>query len=282
MRLLLSIFLLTVFSQTVRAQDVIILKKNENRITGKIVSINDTVISYKPSSNPKITETVRRVDVLSWLINAETPVNKKEIKNTNKDFNAGLLGIYRIGESVPGYLLTAKSDTISGRIRIVNMAVNQVYLLFTDSSGTEKRIHVNDENVAGYGFDEVEYAKVSTVFSKNVSNDLNSETGALFLHQLVDGPATLYRFYTVFYPKSVLRNYPNPPIYLAKVSSHYLMISRDGKKLLSRNRTIKGCVNRMLNDDKVIMEKVRMKGIRESELIATFKEYNLRLKEQGR
>lgn len=258
-----------------RAQDLIIRKKTESAIPCRIFQVNDTLITYFPESNPKMLQWIKRQEVLSFVINANPPKGKKKKNPLRSDPRTGLWGIYHSGEEMEGYILTSKGDTLSGLLRITNPALNQIQVDFKPNNGKNVIYRVEDTSITAYGYGSVHYQKISTRITKEVTNGVASPSGLLFLHLAVDGPARLYHFNTVVYPNNLLRGEGGvPPLYYAHIESHYLMINPSGKMILTRNRSIKGAVNRLLGDYKVLMERIRMRGFKKSEVIAVFEEYN--------
>lgn len=260
-----------------RAQDLIILKKSETTIPCRIQQVNDTLITYFPESNPRVQQKVKRQEVLSFVINANPPKGKgkKKKKKPLSDPREGLWGIYRSGEKVEGYVVLSGSDTLWGKLQITNPALNQVQVDFWGNDGENVIYRVEDSSITAYGYGTVHYRKINTRFTKEIANGVKSPSGLLFLHLAVDGPAQLYHFNTVDYPNNLLRGESGiPPIYYAHIESHYLMINPSGKMILTRNRSIQGSVNRLLNDNKALMERIRLKGFKKAEVIEVFEEYN--------
>lgn len=262
---------------SLRAQDLLILKKTEATIPCKIQQISDTLITYFSPSNPKVLQQIKRQDVLSFVINANPPKRKdrKKKKTVPSDPREGLWGIYRSGEKVEGYVVISVGDTVWGKLHITNPALNQVQVDFWGNEGNNIIYRVEDTLITSYGYGTVHYRKINTRFTKEIANGIKSPSGLLYLHLAVDGPARLYHFNTVKYPDHLLRGTNGiPPIYYAHIESHYLMINPSGKMILTQNRSIKGAVNRLLSDHEELMERIRLKGFRRAEVITIFEEYN--------
>lgn len=260
-----------------RAQDLIILKKTETSIPCRIQDISDTLITYFPESNPKLLQWVRRPEVLSFVINANPPKGKgrKKRKPLTTDPRVGLWGVYYSGEQVEGYIVRSNGDTITGLLRIANPALNQMQVDFQGNNEKATIYSVEDTSIISYGYGTVHYRKVKTRFTRKVSDGLSSPSGLLFLHIVVDGPARLYHYNTVNYPNNLLRSGNGvPPLYFAHIESHYVMINPSGRMMLTRNRSIKGTVNRLLSDYQDLMERIRLKGFKKAEVITVFEEYN--------
>lgn len=220
---------------------------------------------------------VKRQEVLSFVINAHPPKGKKKRKKVpvHTDPREGLWGIYRSGEKAEGYVVLSVGDTLWGKLQITNPALNQIQVDFHGNDGKQVKYTVEDNAIVAYGYGAVHYQKISTRFTKEVTNGVSSPSGLLFLHLAVDGPARLYHFNTLDYPNNLLRGGSGlPPIYYAHIESHYLMINPSAKMILTRNRSIKGSVNRLLSDNKALMERIRMKGFKKAEVIEVFEEYN--------
>jgi hypothetical protein len=133
-----------------------------------------------------------------------------------------------------------------------------------DVQGMKTKYTTSD--LKAYGYHNVHYERITTGYNKNISNGLKSADGTYFLHREVEGSAGLYRFFTLFFPKGVYLNDDNPPPYLANIGSHYLLTNREGSKIITKGRTFKGTINRLYSDNPKLMERVRMKGVRENEL----------------
>ncbi len=130
------------------AQDIIVLKKDESELKTNIISVNDTVIKYKLWQSPDTTTLyLKRVEVLSFMFaNQDQKNNSKfdteitpvpapagagvgvswKLKTGGEYVDANLLEKYRTGETVDGYIVTNKNDTLRGKITVKNVAVNQL------------------------------------------------------------------------------------------------------------------------------------------------------------
>jgi len=255
-------------------QDRIFLKKDEKEIPCRIISVNDTIITYTQPAFPDSVMKARRFDVLSWFISPPpAPPAKKRLISTKEKPKPESYR-YLSGEQVSGYVVNGSGDTISGIIKIKNPAFNQLYVDFTAADGKSRKYHADDNDIAAYGYEEIHYRKIDSGITDEFSNGVHSKSGMLFLQVIVDGPSKLFHYTTVFFPRNLITPGSEPPLYTAMIKQYYFMINPKGVKLLSKNRTIKGCVNRLLDDNKVLMDKIRTRGIKKHELKKTFEEYN--------
>ena len=277
---LLLFFFLFLFTDLI-SQDRIVLRKDETVIPCRIISVNDTLIIYRPASSPDEVMKARRFDVLSWFIEAPAPssatkkrlISKKE-KPKKEPYR------YLNNESVIGYIVDSKGDTLNGEIMIRNFAYNQLQVHFTDESGKKHLYPADDSAVMAYGYGDIHYRKMDSGIRDEVVNGVHSKSGKLFLQILVDGPAQLYLFSTLKFPLNLVKTENDPPLYAGKIKQYYFMVNAEGEKLLAKNRTVKGCVNRLLDDDAKLMSQVRMKGLKKHEVPDTFKLYNERYRKK--
>lgn len=274
MKKIILIFIFSVCFFGSYAQDRIILKKDEKEINCRILSVNDTLITYTQQSSADSVFKIRRYDVLSWFISQPAPPPAKKRLISGKEKPKPESYKYLSGEEVPGYIVTSGHDTLTGYIKIKNPALNQLYVDFTGAEGHTGKFHADDAGVIAYGYEDIHYRKTDTGITDEVSNGVYSKSGKLFLQILVDGPAKLYLFTTVQFPRSVVAPGIDPPLYTGVMKQYYFMANPEGEKLLAKKKTIKGCVNRLLDDNKVLMEKIRMKGIKKHEVKKTFEDYN--------
>lgn len=274
MKKFIPIFIFSLCFYGSMAQDRIILKKDEKEINCRIISVNDTIITYIGQSSPDSVFKIRRYDVLSWFISPPPPPPAKKRLISKKEKPKPESYRYMSGEEIPGYIVTSNGDTLNGYIKVKNPAFSQVYVDFSGIDNHAKKYHVDDAAILAYGYDDIHYRKTDAGITDEFSNGLYSESGKLFLQIIADGPAKLFLFTTVHFPQSVVTPGSDPPLYTGKMKQYYFMENPAGEKLLAKNKTIKGCVNRLLDDNKMLMDKIRMKGIKKHELKKTFEDYN--------
>ncbi len=91
---------------------------------------------------------------------------------------------------VEGYLLTQTGDTIQGYIKPGNLFKDQMRVFFLDYFGGKTTYFASRIN--GYGYEDLHYSSHPTPY--NFAGAFADSM--LFLIRVVNGPATLYRFYT--------------------------------------------------------------------------------------
>ncbi len=260
------------------AQDVIVKKSDESEIKCTIVSLTDTVITYRlyNSSNDTV-YTIKRYEVLSFFTGTGT---KTQVKPLNENSYDDLLGRYHIGKSVPGLVILSSGDTLTGTISVRNVARNQTHVLFTGSDNKTQRFGVND--LKGYEYDNLVYQKIKTGYNGEVTNGVRSTDGYHFLHLEVAGPARLYRFYTLKFKGALYNPDVEPPFYYGKLKTHYVIIHPSGKQIFTKGRTIKGTLNRIFEDNTELLQQVRRKGPKKQELPTWVRSYNSWYEKQNR
>jgi len=306
-KIFLILLLIPVFSFSL-AQDIIVLKKYEHEMKCQIIHVDDSLITYRLwKSHDESVHTIKRSEVLSYLykkkkqstnyvnhvvigggigngqqVGVAIPVKREKnqrdaeaedgFQGFPESANPVLIGVYRLKETVKGYVVNTQGDSLEGWITVNSVAHNQVEVNFTGDDGVMKKYDIS--GLKAYGYDKVRYEKVKTGFGKEVTNGLKSGEGFHFLHLEVDGPAKLYRFYTLKFRKTTLHNFPDPPLYFGKLKSHFVIVNPQGEKLLTKGRTIKGCVNKLFNDNTRLMMRVRAGGVNAKKLPAVVMSYN--------
>jgi hypothetical protein len=225
------------------SQDIIVLRKNEQEIKCRIISMNDSLFTYRLYKSDDTTSySVKRFEVLSFLMDKKSQKGFNDDESGNADFD--LLGEYLAGTVVPGYVITNKDDTLQGFITIKNVALNQVKIQYNDSSGKATLFTVKDAK--GYGYSKIHYDRIRTGYKKEITNGYKTKDGMQFLHRAVDGPSKLYRFYTLHFKKSTIISYDqDPPSYLGKLMRQFVITNPDGKQVFTKGRTLKGALNRI-------------------------------------
>ncbi|RMG27255.1 MAG: hypothetical protein D6730_07660 [Bacteroidetes bacterium] len=94
-------------------------------------------------------------------------------------------------EGIPGYVLSWQGDSIRGHIIPGDAFKNQHHIGFIDEKGV--RVTYHPDRIAGYGYgDSVRYLSRPTPY---LYAGLFAESH-VFLKNLENGPASLYRFYS--------------------------------------------------------------------------------------
>jgi hypothetical protein len=225
------------------SQDIIVLRKNEQEIKCRIISMNDSLFTYRLYKSDDTTSySIKRFEVLSFLMDKKSQKGFSNDESGNADID--LLGEYLDGTVVPGYVITNTDDTLKGFIAIKNVALNQVKIQYNDSSGKTTVFAVKDAK--GYGYSKIHYDRIRTGYKKEITNGYKTKDGIQFLHRAVDGPSKLYRFYTLHFKQSTVISYDqDPPSYLGKLSRQFVITNPDGKQIFTKGRTLKGTLNRI-------------------------------------
>lgn len=205
--------------------------------------MNDSLVTYRKWQSPDtLVYALKKYEVLSFLVEKPSPVQKKFSKLRFQNRDTDLLGEYLTGNIERGYVITNNDDTLQGLITIKNLAVNQVEIQFTGDDKKHTVYTVMDAK--GYGYSNLTYEKVKTGFKKEITNK-RSTNGYHFLHLAVDGPSKLYRFYTLRFKKSTMVSYDhNPAPYLGKLKRHFIITVPNGKQVFTKGKTLTGALNR--------------------------------------
>jgi hypothetical protein len=271
MRIFLLFFLIILPCFALQAQDIIVLKKDESEIKCRIQTLNDTLILYRLWQSPDTAiYRIRRVDALSYFID---PNHSGEVESTSGKSDRNLLGKYRTGQTVSGYVVKINGDTVWGQLNPGNVARNQLEIIFDSPTGVRSTLGIND--LMGYGYNGLTYRKINLGFRGEVTNGRRS-TGVLFLHAEVDGEAQLYRFYTLKFKRGMISQGAEPPFYLGKLKSHYVVVHPNGKIMSTRGRTAKGVVNRVFTDYPELLQQVNKKSPKKNDLPELVRSYNNR------
>jgi hypothetical protein len=251
MRRLVLIFLVCSAYLPSPGQDVIVLRKDESEMRCKIVSANDSLVTYKLWNSADTTiYTLKRYEVLSFAMGKQSQRKGKvvvEMPGDNPD--DGILGLYHSGETVEGWVLNTAGDTIRGFITVVNPAINQVQVRFKGKSGIDTVYGTSA--LKSYGYGNVVYDRIRTCYRKKLTTGVSARDGIQFVHRGIDGPSRLYRFYTLKFSNAVVSSYNgNPPMHTGVVNRKFLVTSPDGNMLFSKGRTLAGMMNRIYLDYK--------------------------------
>lgn len=207
--------------------------------------MNDSLVTYRlwPIRDTTI-YSVKKYEVMSFLMDKRTQKsNKFSDKDEDLDYDSNLLGEYKSGDVVQGYVITMTKDTLYGFITVKNVARNQSEILFNDNSGKAIRYTVKD--ATAYGYANVHYERIKTGYRKETTNNVKTSDGYLFLHKAVDGPSKLYRFYTLHFSNGTMSSYnQDPPLYLGKLKRHFFITNPNGKQIFTKGRTLTGALNR--------------------------------------
>ncbi len=257
------------------SQDVLVLRKNETELKCRIISLNDSLVTYRLwKSQDTTTYTIKKFELQSFLMDNKSQ-KSKTISVNRKDENAdfGLLGEYRTGSTVTGYVLLNNGDSINGLISIKNVAANQLQVAFSDTTG-KARVYTTKE-AKGYGYQDIIYERIQLKYKKRVANDQGSTETAFFLHRAVNGPSKLYRFYVLHFSNSTMNAYSqNPPFYLGKIKRQFVITNPEGKSIFTKGRTLKGTLNRIYFDYPVYTLKYPVKNPKAGDLPAVVESFN--------
>ncbi len=207
--------------------------------------MTDTLVTYQlwPFRDTTL-YSVKKYEVLSFMMDKRTQKSKKfSDKDEDIVYDSNLLGEYKSGEVVTGYVITLKKDTLYGFITIKNVARNQAEILFTDNGGKQTRFTIKDAIAYGYG--NINYERVKIRYRKEITNGIKSSDGYHFLHLAVEGPSKLYRFYNLQFSNGTMASYnQDPPLYLGKLKRHFIITNPNGKEIFTKGRTLTGALNR--------------------------------------
>jgi hypothetical protein len=258
MRYLFTILFTWLIFSPVFSQDVLVLRKDESEVKCRIVSLSDSVITYKLwNSEDKTIYSVRKYEVQSYMMDYKSRKSKK-LKKSMKEENADrdLLGTYRNGSVESGYIIRENGDTLKGLVVVQNFALNQVRVEFSDSGNVTKTHTTKD--LKGYGYSNISYDRVPLKYKQRVTNSAEPKQQQFFLHRAVSGPSKLYRFYTLDFSNSTMKAYDQvPPYFLGKAEQHFVITNPSGRKLFTRGRTLKGSVNTIYSDYNEFTENYR-------------------------
>lgn len=237
--------------------------------------MNDSLVTYRlwPSHDTTI-YSVTKYEVLSFLLDKRTrKSNKFSDKDEELAYDSNLLGEYKSGSVVQGYVITLSKDTLYGFITVKNVARNQSEVLFNDNNGVAILYTVKD--AIAYGYADVHYERIRTGYRKEITNDLKSSDGFHFLHKAVDGPSKLYRFYTLHFSNGTMSSYnQDPPLYLGKLRRHFFITNPEGKQIFTKGRTLTGALNRMYYKYPGYLSRYPVNTPRAAELLEIVKKFN--------
>jgi hypothetical protein len=271
--LLLPLFLLTgLFLTKVQAQDVLILKDGEKQIRCQIVSMTDSVIEYRAWKQADTTiERIRTQEMLSFQLDKKT--SGEDIGITEADPEEGLMEVYRMGETVSGYVILVSGDTTEGFIQVKDIIANQFRVVFIDNNG--KSFEHMPADLLGYGYGEVHYESVATGYEKMLHPSYVSSAGKLFLHHVVTGDADLYRIYRIEFNKSTISQNPFPPLYMGKLDHEFMIRNPEGKMIFSFSRGVRGTLGASFGEYKGFISQVESeKSIHKHDLPEWVRRFN--------
>ena len=259
----------------VLSQDILVLRKNEEIIKCRIIVLNDSIVTYRPwKSTDTTTFTVKKFEVQSFLIDSKSQKSKSiSLNEPEQNSDVDILGEYRSGTVVPGYVLLNSGDSIFGFINVKNFVVNQLKIEFSDSTN-HTRFYSIDE-AKGYGYYDINYERVPLNYKQTVTNEQQKPQQSYFLHLTVNGPSKLYRFYVLHFSKSTMDGYnQNPPYYLGKLKRQFVITNPKGKTVFTQGRTIKGAVNRIYFDYPEYTAKYPVTNPKSGDLPAVVESFN--------
>lgn len=231
------------------AQDVMVLRGTEEEIRCNIVDITDSLIYYRSASIYE--DSVMVID--RFLVEAYSFGKKSEyIKSQDEDDKrAGILRKYKAGETRPGFMIHSDGDTVYGNVLVRDIAFNQVELKWYDSSGEVKVFRPGE--ITGYGYDLMYFEDTKLDYKHEITMGIHPE-GSLFLELLDAGPARLYQFVTLIYPKAVMMQSDVPPVYYGDLDIGYYIIPPAGKPRFVRGRSVRGNLIRLFEDHEALVE----------------------------
>jgi len=246
------LILLTLCSCTAAlSQDIIVLRSNDQEINCRILSMNDSLVTYRLWQSPDTTAyAVKKFEVQSYLLDKKSKKSKafsdkEKFIKLNPDMD--LLGEYKTGTVVQGYVITNNNDSLLGFINITNVALNQVEINFMDYAGKVTLFSVKDAKA--YGYAKIRYEKIKTGFKKEITNGHKTKDGYQFVHIAIEGPSKLYRFYTLHFRSSTMNSYDqHPPAYLGRLKREFVITNPKEQKVFTKGRTLKGALNRIYFD----------------------------------
>jgi hypothetical protein len=247
-RLLLLLFMLANVNIAV-AQDVMVLRGSEEEIQCTIVDISDSLIYYRSSSI--YDDSVMVID--RFMVEAYSFGKKSEYVRSQDegDKRAGILRKYKAGETRPGFVILTAGDTVYGNVFVRDIAFNQVELKWSDNSGEVKVYRPGD--ITGYGYDLMYFEDTELEYSNEITMGIHPK-GSLFLELIDSGPARLYQFVTLTYPKAVMMQFDAPPVYYGDLDIGYYIIPPKGKPRFVKGRSVRGNLIRLFEDHEELVE----------------------------
>jgi hypothetical protein len=240
-----------VIHSQVFSQDILVLRNSGDKIKCEIVEVNDTTIQYKEwHASVDSVLVINRFDVESFTVEKKSAVNKNKKKENSRD---GILGKYRAGEMRPGYIITLNGDTVNGTIKIHDIAFNQLIVNWVDEAGKANKYRPDE--IIGYGYDFLNYVAVKIDYQKEITAGINS-SGVLFLEEIDNGAAKLYQFVKLTYPKAVMMEYKEPPVYYGSLSIDYYVVPPKGKPRIVHGNNVRNNLIRLFEDYEDLVEEM--------------------------
>ncbi len=231
------------------AQDVMVLRDSQKEIECTIVDITDSLIYYKSSSI--YDDSVMVID--RFLVEAYSFGRKSDYvkSHSEDDKRAGFLNRYKAGETRPGFVVLDDGDTIYGSVFVRDIAFNQVEVKWNDKNG-DIMVYKPGE-IAGYSYDLMYFEDTELDYKHEITLGIKSE-GSLFLELLDPGPARLYQFVTLTYPKAVMMQFDAPPVYYGDLDIGYYIIPPEGKPRIVKGRSVRNNLIRLFEDHEALVE----------------------------
>ena len=256
-------------SECVMAQDIIVLRESEEIIKCKIIEINDTIVSYSllPVSENEIV-TVARFTVESYSIGKRSALKKQDQNESNDD---GILYKYKAGEIRKGFIVFVNGDTLFGRIKIRDIAFNQIQVMWLVEN--DSIVIYTPKELKSYGYDLINYQVVDIDYKKEITAGIKC-SGKLFLEHLDQGAARLYQFVRIIYPKSVLMEYSQPPVYYGSVEIEYYIIPPVKEPRVVQKKSVRGSLIRLFEDHDALVEEMINNRPRMEDVPSVVSKYN--------
>lgn len=259
------------FTGTLFGQDILILRDSEQPLKCEIVSITDSIITYRDwKSTDKTVKRLKSQDVLSYNLGKST--KQDEIGKEKIDVNEGMFGIYHMGEKLPGYIITHSGDTVLGRISINDVVENQFAVNFTGPDG--KPVTYTPQTISGYGYNQIHYTAVSTGYKKPLHPSHKDQNEVLFLHRVSDGHAKLYRAFKIEFNKGTLNANPWPPMYMGKINYEYIIQNPSSAFSSTFGKSPKACVVIAFEDQKGFMKVLGDDKVRKDDIPGWVEKFN--------
>jgi hypothetical protein len=226
-----------------------VLRGSEKEIQCTIVDITDSLIYYRSANI--YDDSVMVID--RFLVEAYSFGKKSDyLKSQHEgDKREGFLKNYKAGETRPGYVIRSSGDTAYGYVFVRDIAFNQVELKWSDSDGEVTVFHPGD--ITGYGYDLMYFEDVKLDYKNEITMRIKPEN-SLFLELIDPGPARLYQFVTLIYPKAVMMQFEAPPVYYGDLDIGYYIVPPSGKPRFVRGRSVRNNLIRLFEDHEALVE----------------------------
>jgi hypothetical protein len=107
--------------------------------------------------------------------------------------------------------------------------------------------------ILGYGYDLLNYKTIKLDYKEVISAGIKS-TGVLLLERLDNGPAKLFKLVRIIYPKSVVQQFENPPVYYGILELGYYIIPPKGKSRVLLKKSPRNNLIRLFEDNQALVD----------------------------